>query len=208
METVDSYKDLGVMVDPSLKFHKHVRVVVGRAGSMIGELLRGTVCRAPSFMVCIFTTHVRPLIEYCSSVWFTGYLGDLRLLEPLQRRWTREVDGLRHLDYISRLKTLGLYSIYGRLMRKDLIKMFKVICLGEPGPLRSMFVLSHNTRSRGHRFKIVLPRSRTDVLRRNFSVRFVNVWNRLSHTTMNCTNVERFKFFLDANLGELLFSVV
>ena len=50
----------------------------------------------------------------------------VRLLESVQRRWMREVAGVGHLNYQERLRTLKLYSVYGRLMRADLIKCWKV----------------------------------------------------------------------------------
>ena len=72
---VDQMKDLGVVVDDKLRFHHHLRTIVGRAGGLMSDLLRSTVCRSPDFMLTLFITHIRPIIEYCSSVW---NVGDLR----------------------------------------------------------------------------------------------------------------------------------
>ena len=94
-----SHRDLGVLVDVSLRFHLHVNSVVQRATSLINQLLRATVCRAPDFMVTLFVSHIRPLIDYCSSVWNLGFIVDSRRLESIQRRWTREVAGFSMMDY-------------------------------------------------------------------------------------------------------------
>ena len=51
---------------------------------------------------------------------------DVRLLESVQRRWTREVAGVDHLSCQQRLKILKLYSIYARLLRADLIVLDRV----------------------------------------------------------------------------------
>ena len=40
-----------------------------------------------------------------------GYLEDERMLKRLQRKWTREIDGMTGLYYVSLLKNIGLYSI-------------------------------------------------------------------------------------------------
>ena len=37
---VDSYKDLGITIDSGLKFHTHIKVVIGKFGAMINNLLR------------------------------------------------------------------------------------------------------------------------------------------------------------------------
>ena len=58
----------------------------------------------------------------CIMVWNVGYEGDTSLIESVQRRWTKNIDGLRGLTYRERLKSLKLFSTKGRLLRTDLIK--------------------------------------------------------------------------------------
>ena len=150
LEFVGNCKDLGVIVDVKLRFHEHVRCVVGRASGLIGNLLRSTVCRTPDFMLTLYVTHIRPVIDYCSTVWNVGYLGDVRKMESLQRRWTREIQGMNGVCYEDRLRQLGLYSVYGRLLRKDLIKIWKVMKCENNLGVRELFDMSVDTRLRGH----------------------------------------------------------
>ena len=91
----------------------------------MGDLLRSTICRSKVFMVSLFVSHIRPVIDYGSCLWNVGYLQDVRRLESLQRRWTREIEGLGGLSYVSRLKEVGLYSVCGRLLRLDVVKIWK-----------------------------------------------------------------------------------
>ena len=106
-----------------LEFHDHIRTLSHKAGGLAYSFLKSTVCRSPEFMVF---THIRPLLEYCSCVWNTGYAQDLKLLESVQRRWTKRIDGLRSLSYDDRLRALNLYSAQGRLLRADLIQYWKI----------------------------------------------------------------------------------
>ena len=78
--------------------------VIVKAGAMINILLRSTVCRSVEFVLSLYVSHNRSIIEHESCVWIVGYLEDERRLERLQRKWTREIDGLTGLDYVSRLK--------------------------------------------------------------------------------------------------------
>ena len=64
---------------------------------MANNILTSTLCRIPHFMLFILTTYIRPLVEFASPLWNTGYLEDLRLLEKVQRAWTKEVSGLEDL---------------------------------------------------------------------------------------------------------------
>ena len=169
---VSSCKDLGITVDKSLKFHVHVGIVVGRAGAMMSELLRSTVCRSKEFMIVLYISHIRPILDYCCSVWNVGYLGDLRRLEAVQRRWTREVSGFSSLDYASRLRQLNLHSIYGRLFRGDLIKMWKVFHCFMSADLSGLFHLVRDSCTRSHAYKLAIPVCRTELLR-SFGVRHV-----------------------------------
>jgi hypothetical protein len=180
LKFVQSHRDLGVVVDVKLKFHHHVREVVGKASGLASSLLRSTVCRSPHFMVSLFVMHIRPLMDYCSSVWNVGFLGDLRLLESVQRRWTRNVDGLAELDYFSRLKQLGLFSIKGRFLRADLIKYWRIICRLDGGvDFGGIFRRAPDARTRGHPYKLLMPACNTDIKRRFFGARCVQLWNSL-----------------------------
>ena len=51
-------------------------------------------------MVTLLVSHMRPILEYYSTV-----LGD-----------TRKLEGMEGLDYLARLRELKLYSIYGRIL--------------------------------------------------------------------------------------------
>ena len=89
LKFVETHKDLGIVVDSGLRFHGHVGSVVGKVGGIMGDLLRSTICRSKVFMVSLFVSHIRPIIDYGSCLWNVGYLQDVRRLESLQRRWTR-----------------------------------------------------------------------------------------------------------------------
>ena len=208
LETVLSYKDLGIRVDSSLRFHSHIDAVVCKAGGLMCELLRSTVCRSVEFMLTLFASHIRPIIDYCSPVWFTGFLGDVRRLESIQRRWTREIAGMSLLDYPNRLRTLELYSVYGRLLRADLVKIWKILNLDSLESLTELFTLSGETRTRGHRFKLVVPACRTEVLRRSFSVRRIATWNSLPPHVVESTSLSSFKRALDDALSGAFYELV
>ena len=168
------HKDLGVWVDCELKFHSHIRETAMKASGVGYGILKGTLCRSPEFMRAVFITHIRPILDYSSVVWNTGYVGDLRLLEGVQRRWTKEISGFRDLSYSERLFALKLYSIKGRLLRADLIMVYKILH-GLCPDLDHLFVKSVNTVTRGHSLKLIIPRWETEVRARFFSIRVLAV---------------------------------
>ena len=201
LKNVKVHKDLGVLVDSSLRFHPHVAAVVKKASSLSNQILRGTLCRTPQFMVTLFISHVRPILDYCSPVWNQAYLGDLRSLESVQRRWTSEISGLSGLTYPARLRALKLFSIRGRLFRMDLIKLWKIFHMQCSEELSSLFEREFHVATRGHAFKLSVPRCHTDKLRRFFSVRVVQDWNSLPPGVVEVATLYTFKARLDKHMG-------
>ena len=188
-----SYSDLGITIDNKFKFHSHIRRRVGVAHGLITNYLCSTVCREEKFLLTLYTSLIRPQLEYASCLWNQGYLGDLRLLERVQRRVTREMSGLNELPYDQRLRHLNLFSFQGRLLRGDLIMVWRIFngeCAIRPDDI---FIMETSNRTRGHSLKIFLPRWRLDIRSRFFSVRIIHHWNSLSEDTVSSQSLETFK---------------
>lgn len=201
-----AHRDLGILLDSSLKFHDHIRETVFKARGTAINLLKSTVCRSPNFMVTLFVTHIRPILDFGSTVWNTGYIGDLRLLERVQRGWTKKVSGLANESYENRLRMLGIFSIQGRLLRSDIIMCWKIFNGKSTIKPTDLFALApQKINTRGHKYKIYKPRPQTDVRKKFFSVRVVEWWNRLSPNTVNCSTLDQFKAKLACEIEEHLF---
>ena len=114
---------------------------------------------------------------------------------------------MRGLQYEARLRAIGLYSVWGRLLRLDLIKIWKAHHAEEEVGLGGMFEYSVRN-SRGHNLKLSVPICRTEVKRRLLAVRWVAVWNSLPAEVVEVGSVATFKTHLDVFLGDRLFAVV
>ena len=154
IQVMQPHTDLGILVDSDLKFHKYVTFTVCKAAGLTQNLLKSSVCRSPDFMLTLFSTYVRPIIECCSCIWHTGYIGDWRLLKSAKCCWTKCISRLGNLDYGLCLMVLNQYSIKGRLLHADLMECWKVLhgkCCIDASDL---FILPPQTGMRGTRFKI------------------------------------------------------
>ena len=87
----------------------------------------------------------------------------------MQRRWTRAVEGLSDLSYNDRLRRLDLFSFQDRLLRADLVLIWKII----HGP-ETLFTFLSDTGTRGPPYKFNVQRANLDIRRRFFSLRIVN----------------------------------
>ena len=151
-------------------------------------------------MMNIYKSYIRPQLEYCSALWNTGYLGDLRVLERVQRRWTREVREVGSLPYNQRLERLNLFSLQGRLLRDDLILVWKIFNNKCALSHAQLFTLDTSP-TRGHQYKLFLPRTRLDIRKRYFSIRVIKPWNSLGADTVSSDSLAKFKRLLYRDLG-------
>ena len=206
--SADHATDLGILVDVNLKFHGHARNIAHKAGGLAEGLLKSTVCRSAPFMLSLLTSHIRPILEYCSCVWNTGYAKDLQLLERVQRRWTRHIDGMSGLDYGERLRALDLYSVQGRLLRADLIQYWKILNGHSCILPNVLFQRPYHGGTRGHDCKVFPPVTNTDTRKRFFSVRCIRLWNKLPPDAACATNINTLKRILDTCIHDRLFDFV
>ena len=62
-------RDLGVIVDDSLEFDKHIKEIVNKANRMLGLIRIGFACMDKDIFMNLYPVLVRPLLEYCVQVW-------------------------------------------------------------------------------------------------------------------------------------------
>ena len=68
----------------------------------------------------LFTTMVRPHLEYGNVIWHPRYRDKLEV-EKVQRRATKLIPNISHLPYEDRLKVLNLPSLDFRRRRGDVM---------------------------------------------------------------------------------------
>ena len=153
LEHVFEEKDLGVTFDFELSFEEHITTKIQKANAIVG-LIR----RSFSYLDCksftkIYTSFVRPHLEYAQSVWSPHLKKHIHMLENVQMRATKLVDGLQRLDYSERLNRLNLPTLVFRRMRGDLIEVYKHFNSYDKNAISSSFI-PRNRVSRFHPFQL------------------------------------------------------
>ena len=127
LEHVFEEKDLGVIIDSELKFEEHIAEKVKKANIVAGLIQRSFSHLNSRVFKTLFGSFVRPLLEYASVVWSPHLKKHINLIERVQRRATKRVEGLENLPYIERLKRLELTTLTFRRLRTDMIEVYKHI---------------------------------------------------------------------------------
>ena len=72
---------MGVCVNSVLSFSEHINNVVAKAKQRTSLLLRSFLSKDAMLLTKAFVVYVRPMLEYCSTVWSLCYIGNINKLE-------------------------------------------------------------------------------------------------------------------------------
>ena len=124
---VTNEKDLGIIIDNSLKFHEQTAAAVARANRILGLIKRAFSIFDATTLPLLFKAMVRPHLEYANSVWGPTLRMEQDAIERVLRRATKLVRSLRNLKYEDRLQILKIPSMYYRRLRGDMIMVFQIL---------------------------------------------------------------------------------
>ena len=171
-----SCKDLGVYLTTDLSSRVHCSNIVSKASRISNMIHRCFISKNVNLKVKAFKVYVRPILEYCSSVWNPHLISDIQNVEKVQRRFTKRLFR-GSMSYGDRLKTLNLDSLELRRLYADAYIIFQIVnnnlldfqdFYSRPPP--------SNTRS-ANQSMLYVPRFRLDCRKYDFAVRSVKIWN-------------------------------
>ena len=201
LEKSNQEKDLGVIVDNKLSFTQHIDKAINKANSVMGIIRRSfkfldTICFKK-----LYKSLVRPHLEYAVQVWHPYLKCNIRRIEAVQRRATKQLNDLKDLDYKERLVKLDLPTLLYRRLRGDMIESFKIINgkydpdVSKLLPLMKDGQARHSTRNNDK--KLQKKPVRLDIRKYCFPNRVVDCWNSLPQQVIDAPSVQAFENRLD-----------
>ena len=164
-----------------LKPAEHVHNIVKRANQKAGLIKRCFTDLTQDKVKILYTSLIRPILEYASPVWNPYLVKDVTLLENTQRRCLRMAS-----------EAVVLTSLEERRLFIDLCEVHKYVHKMYKNGLTNMFCMSTNTHLRGHSLR--LKKNQYDSLVREhfFSERVINEWNQgLTEHIVTAPNVHQ-----------------
>ena len=201
LSDVTEETDLGICVDDQLNFSNHISAKLSKANKMLQVIKHTFKNMTPEIFKKLYTTLVRPHLEYGTPICAPRTLNDILRIESLQRRATKIVSSLREKPYRERLQELNLPTLEYRRTRQDLILLWNITtgnisldlntyCHTCPG--KKMLLPSLSKTTRGHELKYQIQHHQ-GVRNYFFTTRILPLWNKLRQETVTAPNINTFK---------------
>ena len=201
LKHMDFEKDIGVTVDKDLKFEIHMQEKINKANTIMGIIRRSFTYLDCNMFNKLYKALVRPHLEYANPVWSPSLQKNKIAIENVQKRATRCIGEIKHLDYKERLKRLKLPTLVYRRLRGDIIETYKITSGKYDSEISNLFQMyntqQHRTGMRGHSKKIFKKRPRLNIKKNFFTHRIIDTWNSLPENVVSAPSLKAFERRLD-----------
>lgn len=194
---VPTHKHLGLNISNSGDWHSHVDSMAKKSWQKI-NILKGLKFRVDrQALDKMYTSYIRPLLEYSSVVWDNCTLADKQKLESIQVEAARIVTGATKLCKIENLYAeTGWETLQTRRDYQKLIMLYKMVnklvppFLSDIVPARVGDTTNYPLRN-SENFQ--LPRTRTRIYKDSFLPSTLHAWNNLDIAVRNAPSLSAFK---------------
>jgi hypothetical protein len=202
LEIIKEEKDLGVIISDDFKVTKQCAKASKKGNQVLGMISRTFEGRSKRFIIQLYKSLVRPHLDYCVQAWKPCLVKDIDMLEKVQRRATRMVEGCKGWSYERRLNKSRLTTLETRRNRADLLEVYKIFNNLE-GLSKDDYFKVNESNTRGHTYKIKKRSFRTNIGKNLFSNRVVNAWNGLSQEAVEAKSLNVFKGKIEEYLSRM-----
>ena len=193
LDVVLQARDLGILVSDSLSPTAHELDIASKAHRRAKLILRTFTSQDIGLLIRAYVVYVRPLVEHNSIVWSPYTIEDIKTIECVQRRFTKNLRGCSGYSYLERLRRLELQSLEHRRLLFDLIFCYKIVFGIVDVPMDDFFSFSTWTLTRAHKFILYKKTGSLANQSKLFSERVINAWNSLPVNIVDFSTLSRFK---------------
>ena len=150
----------------------------------------------------MFKTYVRPTLEYASECWSPYLVKDIKLVESVQKSFTKRIPEVARLQlgYIDRLKFLNLERLDCRRLQQDLILTYKLLYSYLDVDPNSIFLFHPQAYDSyvgpliaKNLLRLRKPSFKLDSRKNFFGIRVVDPWNDLPNDIKLSKSLKEFK---------------
>ena len=180
LEEVESFKYLGLLFTTDLSWTTHITSICAKAKQILGMLYRQFYQQSqPGTLLKLYTSLVRPHLEYASPVWNPYKSKDITMLESVQKFGCKVCTKQWDTGYDQLLQLLDLPTLARRRLYLDLSTMYKIVHGLVYFPPNIFVNRIGRTPNTTRPFLYSCPYAHTNYYQYSFVPRTVSAWNAL-----------------------------
>ena len=199
LDRVNSFKYLGLVITSNLSWSAHIQSISCKSRRLIGMLYRLFYRHSsPSTLYKLYSSLIRPHLEYCSSVWDPSSPAVISKLEKIQHFALKLSAKSWSSNYPSLLRLFNCPSLSSRRKKSKLTSLFKILngyMFFPPHSFHLLHVPAMPTRT-FHPNNLFVPRARTSAFLFSFVPHTSSLWNSLPPHLKDCSSIGSFKYNL------------
>ena len=206
MDRVSHYKYLGVILTDDLSWSVHINEITSKARKVIGLIYRQFYSMSSiSSLIQLYTSLVRPHLEYASQVWDPFMVKDIQKLESVQKFALRMCYKSWGSTYSENLQLSTLPELSFRRKYLSLCYFYNLIngrfeFPENPATLRQSI---YNTRS-SQLSTYVRPHAHSNSFYNSFFLKTISLWNSLPYSVTSSSCISSTKYYLVSFLVHVL----
>ena len=192
IQPISNAKYLGITINNKLSWNTHIDITCQKANNTLNFINRNFRNTNMKIKEQLYMTHIRPILEYCSSVWDPHTQDNKAKLEKVQRRAARFIHNTysREVSVTSLLKKLHWTPLEERRTKTKVTLMFKAIKNTIHIPTDHLKFTLAPTRQQQNFF---IPYARTNTYRHSFFPDTIRHWNKTPTDMRNSDTTEQFQ---------------
>ncbi|MGL5706975.1 MAG: RNA-directed DNA polymerase, partial [Aeromonas sp.] len=193
ISVVQSVRDLGLHYSTTLNFSEHFSQLLVKCTRLTYLLSRHIL--TVDAKLSLYTSIIRPILEYGSYTFSLSNYSNLRAIESLQRRFTRSLLPNTVMSYRERCIRFKLQPLWLRRLKLNLILFYRIFFDPINKPLLNTCQISSSPYNLRLSFRIMRPKKyRTSARARFHPIFYSSIWNALPLSLRSSSSVERFKY--------------
>ena len=197
LESVPGGKYLGVYISQDLSWRDHINQTTAKAYRSVGFLRRNLRSCPQDVKAQAYTTLVRPVLEYASTVWDPYHLQQIQQLEQVQRQAARFATGNYHSRdpgcVTSMLHQLAWEPLQHRRARNKVIVLYKITNYLVEVPVHHLIQYTTSSTRGSSANNIRQITTRIDVYKYSFLPSTIKMWNSIPPTMRTSTSLDSFR---------------
>ena len=175
---------------------QHINNICAKVSKLLGLLWRIKNFLDFECKILFYNSYIQPNFDYCSTMWGTCSKTHIDKLYKLQKRVGRIILGDQRCSTIDMLSCLNWLSVNKRINYNILVLVFKCLNNKAPTHLQQLFTKTGTTHCysiRNANNTLLVPKPRTEILRRSFQYKGAVLWNSLLPEIQTASKIVLFK---------------